>query len=137
MLGVGATPTFVVGRLCDVVARAQTWLNKRPSKAGPFFLWVHVYDAHDPYDAPEPYKSKFSDAYDAEVAYTDAMLGQLFAALRTARLYDNSLIAVMADHGEAFGEHGERSHGILLYDETIHVPLAIKLPGTAAHARCR
>ena len=121
-------------RAGDVVARAQVWLRKRPSKAGPFFLWVHVYDAHDPYDAPEPYQSKFSDPYDAEIAYTDAMLGQLFAALQTARLYDGSLIAVMADHGEAFGEHGERSHGILLYDETIHVPLVIKLPGTGGPA---
>jgi arylsulfatase A-like enzyme/Tfp pilus assembly protein PilF len=116
-------------RAGDVVAQAQAWLNKRRHNARPFFLWVHVYDAHDPYDAPEPYKSKFSDPYDAEIAYTDAMMGQLFTALKTARLYDGSLIAIMADHGEAFGEHGELSHGILLYDPTIHVPLVIKLPG--------
>jgi len=119
-------------RAGDVVARAQAWLQKRRPKGGPFFLWVHVYDAHDPYDAPEPYKSKVADPYDAEIAYTDAMLGQLFASLKAARLYDGSLIAVMADHGEAFGEHGERSHGILLHDSTLHVPLVIKLPVSSA-----
>ena len=116
-------------RASDVVGHALAWLNKRPANAPPFFLWVHLYDPHDPYDPPEPYKSKFSDPYDGEIAYADAMLGKLFAALRTAGLYDGSLIAMMADHGEAFGEHGEHTHGIFLYDETIHVPLLIKLPG--------
>jgi arylsulfatase A-like enzyme/Tfp pilus assembly protein PilF len=115
----------------DVVAHALAWLKKRPMGAPPFFLWVHLYDPHDPYDPPEPYKSKFRDPYDGEIAYADAMLGKLFAALKSAGLYDGSLIAMMADHGEAFGEHGERTHGILLYDETIHVPLLIKLPSAA------
>ena len=115
-------------RAGDVVAHALAWLKKRPVGAPPFFLWVHLYDPHDPYDPPEPYKSKFADPYDGEIAYADAMLGKLFAALRTAGLYQGSLIAMMADHGEAFGEHGERTHGIFLYDETIHVPLLIKLP---------
>ncbi len=116
-------------RAADVVGRALAWLSKRPANAPPFFLWVHLYDPHDPYDPPEPYKSKFSDPYDGEIAYADAMLGKLFAALRMASLYDGSLIALMADHGEALGEHGESTHGIFLYDETIHVPLLIKLPG--------
>jgi choline-sulfatase len=121
-------------RAGDVVAHALVWLKKRPAGAPPFFLWVHLYDPHDPYDPPEPYKSKFADPYDGEIAYADAMLGKLFAALKTAGLYQGSLIATMADHGEAFGEHGERTHGIFLYDETIHVPLLIKLPGSAASA---
>jgi choline-sulfatase len=111
-----------------VVAHALGWLKKRPAGAPPFFLWVHLYDPHDPYDPPEPYKSKFADPYDGEIAYADAMLGKLFAALKSAGLYRGSLIAMMADHGEAFGEHGERTHGMFLYDETIHVPLLIKLP---------
>jgi arylsulfatase A-like enzyme/Tfp pilus assembly protein PilF len=115
-----------------VVAHALAWLKTRPADAPPFFLWVHLYDPHDPYDPPEPYKSKFADPYDGEIAYADAMLGRLFAALKTAGLYQDSLITMMADHGEAFGEHGERSHGMFLYDETIHVPLLIKLPA----ARC-
>jgi arylsulfatase A-like enzyme/Tfp pilus assembly protein PilF len=121
-------------RAGDVVAHAQEWLNHRRSKSRPFFLWVHVYDPHDPYDAPQPYKSRVSDPYDGEIAYTDAMVGKLFGALQSAGLYDGCLVAVVADHGEAFGEHGERSHGIFLYDETIHVPLVIKLPGNGAAA---
>jgi arylsulfatase A-like enzyme/Tfp pilus assembly protein PilF len=115
-------------RAGDVIGRVLAWLKTRPPDAPPFFLWVHLYDPHDPYDPPEPYKSKFTDPYDGEIAYADAMLGKLFSALKTAGLYQGSLIAMMADHGEAFGEHGERTHGIFLYDETIHVPLLIKLP---------
>jgi arylsulfatase A-like enzyme/Tfp pilus assembly protein PilF len=117
-------------RAGDVVGRTLAWLKTRPATAPPFFLWVHLYDPHDPYDPPEPYKSKFADPYDGEIAYADAMLGKLFAALKAAGLYQGSLIAMMSDHGEAFGEHGERTHGIFLYDETIHVPLLIKLPAT-------
>ena len=121
-------------RAGDVVARALQWLNTRPHQ--PFFLWVHLYDAHDPYDPPEPFATRDKKApYDGEVAYVDASVGKLFAALRTRGLYNDALIAVMADHGEGLGEHGERSHGIFLYDETIHVPLLFKLPRnpTAAH----
>jgi arylsulfatase A-like enzyme/Tfp pilus assembly protein PilF len=119
-------------RAGDVVGHALAWLKTRPADAPPFFLWVHLYDPHDPYDPPEPFKSRFADPYDGEIAYADAMLGKLFAALKADGLYQDALIAMMADHGEAFGEHGERTHGIFLYDETIHVPLLIKLPG----ARC-
>jgi arylsulfatase A-like enzyme/Tfp pilus assembly protein PilF len=111
----------------EVVGRALAWLTKR--RPGPFFLWVHLYDPHDPYDPPEPYKSRFaSNHYDGEVAYTDSVVGRLLTALKNQGLFDGSLIAVMADHGEAFGEHGENHHGIFLYDETTHVPLLIKLP---------
>ena len=110
----------------DVVSRALSWLSKRPP--GPF-LWVHLNDPHDPYTPPEPYQTRYrSEPYDGEIAYTDASLGKLFAALKTRGIFDSALIAVMADHGEAFGEHGEKHHGIFLYDETIHVPLLIKTP---------
>src|SRR5207244_6872474 len=76
------------------------------------------------------------------IAYTDAAIGKLIAGLKASGLYGNSIVAVMSDHGEAFGEHGERHHGIFLYDETIHVPLLIKLPversrGTRVDARVR
>ena len=117
-------------RAGDVVAHALAWLNQKPK--GPFFVWIHLYDPHDPYDPPEPYKSRFTDPYNGEIAYADAMLGNLFSALRSKGWFDSSIIAVMADHGEAFGEHGERSHGIFLYDETIHVPLMMKLAGDLA-----
>ena len=112
----------------EVVSRALTWLSKKP--AGPFFLWVHLYDPHDPYSPPEPYKTRYgADLYDGEIAYTDSAVSKLLAVLRTQGLFDSTVIAVMADHGEAFGEHGENHHGIFLYDETIHVPLLLKVPG--------
>ena len=112
----------------EVVGRALGWLKDHPR--GPFFLWVHLYDAHDPYDPPQPYKSKYAAApYDGEIAYVDAQVGKFLDGLRSRGLYDGAVIAVMADHGEALGDHGEDFHGFFLYDETIHVPLAIKLPG--------
>ncbi len=115
----------------EVVERAITALKKRPPD--PFFLWVHLYDAHDPYDPPEPYKTKYAaQPYDGEIAYADDCVGRLLAALRSQGLYDGALIAVMADHGESLGEHGENTHGVFLYDETIHVPLLLKLPGNRA-----
>jgi len=118
----------------EVVSRSLAWLSKRP--AGPFFLWVHLYDPHDPYDPPEPYKTRYqAEPYDGEIAYSDAVVAKLLAGLRTRRLFDSALIAVMADHGEAFGEHGENHHGIFLYDETIHIPLLIKAPGQHAGKR--
>jgi arylsulfatase A-like enzyme/Tfp pilus assembly protein PilF len=118
----------------EVVSRALAWLNKRPPE--PFFLWVHLYDPHDPYDPPEPYKTRYHAApYDGEIAYTDSVVAKLLSGLRTRRLFDSALIAIMADHGEAFGEHGENHHGIFLYDETIHVPLLIKAPGQHAGKR--
>ncbi len=92
----------------DVVKHALAWLNKHPQ--GPFFLWLHFYDPHDPYDPPEPFKSRFASApYDGEIAYTDSVLGKFFATLKTRGLYQGTLIAIAADHGEAFGEHGEQN----------------------------
>jgi len=111
-----------------VVAHAVAWLNR--SRHDPFFLWVHLYDPHDPYDPPAPFNAKYRDSpYDGEIAYADFEVGKLLAALRTRGLYDSTVIAVAADHGEAFGEHGEETHGLFLYDETIHVPLLVKFAG--------
>jgi arylsulfatase A-like enzyme/Flp pilus assembly protein TadD len=111
----------------EVVAHALAWLNTH--RKGPLFIWVHLYDAHDPYDPPEPYKSRYASApYDGEIAYVDSAVGKLLSQLRVRGLYDGTLIAVMADHGEALGDHGETTHGIFLYDETIHVPLLFKMP---------
>jgi arylsulfatase A-like enzyme/Flp pilus assembly protein TadD len=114
-------------RGAEVVAHALAWLNVH--QKGPFFIWVHLYDPHDPYDPPEPYKARYASApYDGEIAYVDSVVGKLLSQLRVLGLYDDALIAVMADHGEALGEHGETTHGIFLYDETIRVPLLFKLP---------
>ncbi|MBI3474696.1 MAG: sulfatase-like hydrolase/transferase [Acidobacteria bacterium] len=114
-------------RAGDVADRALRWLSQTPQ--GPFFIWLHFYDAHDPYDPPSPFKERYPEApYDGEIAYTDSVVGRLVDALRQRGLFDNSLIAIAADHGEAFGEHGEERHGMFLYDETIRVPLLLKLP---------
>ncbi|MBZ5664066.1 MAG: sulfatase-like hydrolase/transferase [Acidobacteriia bacterium] len=118
-------------RAGDVVNHALAWLSQLPN--GPFFLWVHLYDAHDPYDPPPPFKTRFaSQPYDGEIAYADSAVGKLLDEIRKHGLYDETLIAVMADHGESLGAHGENTHGIFLYDETLHVPLLFKLP--ASHA---
>jgi arylsulfatase A-like enzyme/thioredoxin-like negative regulator of GroEL len=111
----------------DVVDHALGWLSHLNEP--PFFLWIHVYDAHDPYDPPDTFKQKYaSDLYDGEIAYVDHALGKLFTELRKHGLFDETLIAVTADHGESLGAHGENTHGVFLYDETLHVPLFIKRP---------
>jgi arylsulfatase A-like enzyme/Flp pilus assembly protein TadD len=114
-------------RAGDVVAQTIAWMGK--NRQGPFFVWVHLYDPHAPYDPPAPFNTRFKDPYDGEVAYADASLGKLFDYLRQHGLYDRAVIIVMSDHGESLGAHGESMHGIFLYDETIHVPLLFKLPG--------
>ena len=104
------------------------WLGQQQGK--PFFLWFHLWDAHDPYNPPEPFRSRFPGApYNGSIAYVDAIVGKLLEYLRDQGLYVNTLIAVAADHGESLGEHGELTHSIFLYDATIHVPLLLKLPG--------
>jgi choline-sulfatase len=106
----------------------QEWLGQQ--QGTPFFLWFHLWDAHDPYNPPEPFRSRFPGTpYNGCIAYVDATVGKLIDYLRSQGLYDNSLIAVAADHGESLGDHGELTHSIFLYDSTIHVPLVIKLPG--------
>ncbi|MGA9931323.1 MAG: sulfatase-like hydrolase/transferase [Terriglobales bacterium] len=111
-----------------VVEHALSWLSKRPP--GPFFMWVHVYDAHYPYDPPEPFLSRYKSApYDGGIAYVDYAMGKLLRQLRVRGLFENSLIAVMSDHGEGLGDHREEFHGLFLYDSTIRVPLLLKLPG--------
>src|SRR5438309_2658193 len=120
-------------RAGEVVAHAITWLSK--NRASPFFIWVHLYDPHAPYDPPVPFDKQFKDPYDGEIAYADSALGKLFAYLRQRGLYDGALVAVMSDHGESLGAHGEAMHGIFLYDETIHVPLLFKLPSALLAGR--
>jgi arylsulfatase A-like enzyme/cytochrome c-type biogenesis protein CcmH/NrfG len=114
-------------RAGTVVDHAIAWLGRRHSR--PVFVWVHLYDAHAPYDPPEPYKTRYaSDEYDGEIAYADSQVGRLLKTLQQRNSYASSIVVAVADHGEAFGEHGEREHGVFLYDETLHVPLIVKLP---------
>ena len=111
----------------ETVAEAVQWLDGRPE--GPFFLWVHLFDPHDPYTPPEPYKSQYpQDPYAGEVAYTDSLIGELRAALEERGLLDTSLVIVTGDHGEGLGEHSENYHGYFVYDSTTLIPLIVRSP---------
>jgi arylsulfatase A-like enzyme/Tfp pilus assembly protein PilF len=114
----------------DVIKPAAAWINQQSNpQSNPqsairnpqWFAWVHLYDPHEPYRAPEPYASRH-EPYDAEVAYTDAMIGRLIEDLDTADQLNRTLMIVVADHGESLGDHGERSHGVFAYDATLRVP---------------
>jgi len=115
-----------------VTARALDWIDRRARTNGAanFFLWVHYYDPHFPYDPPEPFRSRYErNLYAGEIAYTDDQVGRLLQGLTQHGLRDKTLIFLMADHGESLGDHGEYTHGVFLYDSTVHVPLIVKGPG--------
>jgi arylsulfatase A-like enzyme/Flp pilus assembly protein TadD len=119
----------------DTVDRALHWLEAQSGK--PFFLWVHVYDPHAPYQPPSPYKEQYKDRpYDGEIAYADHELGRLFDAVRK-KSPDNTLIAILSDHGESLGEHGEYSHGVFLYDATLRIAFLVAGPGVPAGMRVK
>jgi arylsulfatase A-like enzyme/Flp pilus assembly protein TadD len=102
----------------EVIKPATSWIVESNAR---WFAWIHLYDPHEPYRAPEPYASQH-EPYDAEVAYTDAMIGKLLDDLTTAGQLERTLVVVAADHGESLGEHGERTHGVFAYDVTLRVP---------------
>jgi arylsulfatase A-like enzyme/Tfp pilus assembly protein PilF len=118
----------------EVVSRALDWIGQDQDR--PFFAFVHLYDPHTPYLAPEPFRSRFpatrSGAYDAEVASTDAQVGRLLDALAAAGRLDDTLVIVVGDHGEMLGEHGEQQHGFFIYDAAVRIPLIIAGPGVTA-----
>jgi len=118
----------------EVVQHAESWLNNH--RSAPRFVWVHLYDPHDPYQPPEPFASLYKERlYDGEIAYADSALGHFVAYLKKQGWYDGAVIIVVGDHGEGLGEHDEDTHGIFLYDSTTHVPLMVKLPGEEAKGR--
>jgi len=105
----------------EVVDPAIAWASQTSS---PFFLWVHLYDPHAPYEPPAEFAAKAGgNAYDGEVAYTDAQVGRLTGALRARGVLDSTVVVVAGDHGEGLGDHGEHTHGMLAYDSTLKVPL--------------
>lgn len=119
----------------ETVAAATAWLDVRPA-GEPFFLWLHLYDAHDPYTPPEPFASRYPGLpYEAEIAYVDELVGRLRAALEARGLIAATAIAVTADHGEGLGEHQEQYHGYFVYDATVRVPLVLRLPDGALAGR--
>jgi arylsulfatase A-like enzyme len=127
------------------------WLDSPEAKQGPFFLFVHYMDPHDPYfvhpfngegyarvanpNPPASVADKYRELYDGGIAYLDEHLGRLFADLKRRGLYDKMLIVLTGDHGEEFQEHGGWWHGTTLYDEQIHVPLLLKPPAGGARGR--
>jgi len=115
-------------RAMEVVQHAESWMAAHPAHRR--FVWIHLYDPHDPYEPPAPFSETYKTRlYDGEIAYADSALQHLLAFLKARSLYANALIVVTGDHGEGLGEHGEDTHGIFLYDSTTHVPLIVKLPG--------
>ncbi len=111
-----------------VVDAALSWLRQPRRAEHPFYLWVHLYDPHDPYVATDEYRRRAPTAYAGEVMYADAQVARLLAALDTLGLRRNTLIVLLSDHGESLGEHGEPTHGIFLYGATLDVPLIIAPP---------
>jgi tetratricopeptide (TPR) repeat protein len=108
-------------------SRALEYLARESRR--PLLLWVHYYEPHQPYEPPEPYRSRFGSEpvalYRGEIAAMDAELGRLVDAFETRVGAAQSRIVVVGDHGEALGEHGERFHGNLLYESVMRVPLVI------------
>lgn len=111
----------------EVMDRALAWLAKEDGR--PFFLWVHLYDAHAPYTPPPAWAARHPGRpYDGEISEVDEQVGRLLEALRHQGLDGRTVVAVAADHGEGLGEHGELTHGLLLYEPTLRVPLLLRAP---------
>jgi len=128
--------SLVDRRAGESVDRAVRWLKHASNL--PFFLWLHLYDPHSPYDPPEPYRSEYSThLYDGEIAYADHELGRLISWLKESGNYNRSLIVFLSDHGESLGEHGESEHGFFIYNSTIRIPLIVKPPAGSRVSRGR
>jgi arylsulfatase A-like enzyme len=123
----------------EVTVRGLEWIERNHSKKS--FLFLHYYDPHWPWEAPEQFRYTSGirvtpkDQYDAELAYTDYYIGKLINKLKQKGIYDSSLIIITSDHGESIGDHGESTHGFFVYHSTVHVPLIIKIPGLSGSAR--
>jgi arylsulfatase A-like enzyme/tetratricopeptide (TPR) repeat protein len=124
----GKLPGVFPERRAGVVTdRTLDWLKQNAQTK--FFLWAHYYDPHSPYDPPEPFKRQYAkNLYDGEIAYMDEQVGRLLDGLDQLGLASRTLIIAVGDHGESLGEHGESTHGIFLYDATLHVPLIVAGP---------
>jgi choline-sulfatase len=112
----------------ETARRALAWVDTVKSK--PFFLFLHIYEPHLPWEPPESFRRRYGATYDGEVAASDAVVGQLLGQLKRDGVYDRAIVLLVSDHGEGLGDHGEEEHGILLYREALHVPLLLKLPGS-------
>jgi arylsulfatase A-like enzyme/Flp pilus assembly protein TadD len=129
--GKDARRTAYVERTADQTTDAALgWLDTASSAPGahaPFFLWVHYFDPHAPYEAPAAFMAGGESPYDGEIAFVDAQLARLLR--RVGEAGSSALVLVVADHGESLGEHGEDTHGIFVYDATLRVPFLLAGPG--------
>jgi choline-sulfatase len=107
------------------------WIDRQSSSK--LFALLHLYEPHTPYAPPASHQR--SDPYDGEIAYADELVGRLLARLKARGLLDRAIVAIVSDHGEGLGDHGETEHGILLYREALQVPGILRLPGGAAGGR--
>lgn len=111
----------------ETLDAALSWLDAVGGER-PLFLFFHIYEPHTPWEPPPSVAARYGRTYDGEVAASDAIVGRLVAALRERGLYDGATVIVLSDHGEGLGDHGEEEHGVLLYRESLQVPLLVKLP---------
>lgn len=111
----------------DVFKNAKEWLDKNQKER--FFLWVHFYDPHSPYEPPETFDRLYPGRpYIAEIAYTDSVVGKLLSHVKNLGLRDKTIILLAGDHGESLGEHNESTHAFFVYDATLHVPMILSVP---------
>ncbi len=124
----GIAKNFTSERKAEDVFRAfSNWFDKNHSQK--FFIWVHFYDPHLPYNPPSPFKEKYSERpYDGEIAYMDVYVGKIVEKLREKNLLERTLIILAGDHGEALGEKDEVDHGLFIYDVSMRVPFIIFSP---------
>jgi arylsulfatase A-like enzyme/Tfp pilus assembly protein PilF len=123
-------------RANEVADAAARWLTG--AGAAPFFAWLHFYDPHAPYDPPPPYRDRFAGRlYDGEIAFTDAQIGRIVEALHTSGRDRDTIVMLVADHGEGLGDHHELTHGVLTYQSTMRVPFIVSGSGVPAGAVVR
>ncbi|HRG16028.1 MAG TPA: sulfatase-like hydrolase/transferase [Pseudomonadota bacterium] len=117
-------------RASDTIDHVLTWFEQWRSdrRRAPFFTWVHLFDPHQPHQAPGWISASSPSGYDAEITYADRQLGRLIDALRASGELDRTLVVLTADHGESLGEHGEKTHAVFVYRATTHVPLILRYP---------
>ena len=123
-------------RANEVADAAIAWLASNTGsglRRSPFFAWLHFYDPHAPYDPPQPFAARFTGRpYDGEIAFADAQIGRVLEALRASQHERDTIVMVLADHGEGLGDHHEQTHAVLIYQSTMRVPFIVAAPGVPA-----
>ncbi len=119
--------SFIERKAEEVNKKAMEWLVQNQNNK--FFVWIHYFDPHTPYEPPSPFKKEYAGReYDGEIAYTDYIIGELLKKLNQLNLIEETLIILTSDHGEGLGDHNEKTHGIFVYDSTLRVPLIFHSP---------